>query len=496
MNAWSELFSCVSCVSACIQLMRGTELLYNIPYMKKIKNRNKARIAFAAALLLIIGLYGISIWKTDNYNHAVHHDTFSGPPLFSSAVARGKDVSVNINARNDTWSKIFDFNEEGLTEENVQAFTYDFVISNNTKDEVSDFSFKLTFSKDVYLASAWNGSLEIHQFSSGSEVSDTVPDLRRFNPDRYSFEVFEADGESFIVMRSGDYLIYHPDTGVNAMEVPINPHEITSPGIIMYVDAGKDIRDSVLDLDYTLHRLLTSEPLFWVSVGCLLIWLIALIIFEITSAQIKKYTLRHERDNEIIRESIETFTGFIDAKDPYTNGHSNRVASYTRQIAKEMGFHGEELDRIYYTALLHDCGKIGVPDNILGKPGKLTNEEFEIIKSHTVRGGEILHSFKSLKDADEGALYHHERYDGKGYPEGKAGEEIPLIARMICVADSFDAMNTNRVYRNKLSKEQIIHEIETNKGKQFDPKIADIMLRLLKEGKISIDDKPAEPDSE
>ena len=137
-----------------------------------------------------------------------------------------------------------------------------------------------------------------------------------------------------------------------------------------------------------------------------------------------------------------------------------------------------------YMALLHDCGKIGVPDSILGKPGKLTNEEFEIIKSHAVRGGEILSSFKSLEDADEGALYHHERYDGKGYPEGRAGEDIPLIARMICVADSFDAMNTNRVYRKMLTKERILSELENNKGLQFDPKMADIMLGLLKSGRI------------
>jgi HD-GYP domain-containing protein (c-di-GMP phosphodiesterase class II) len=139
-------------------------------------------------------------------------------------------------------------------------------------------------------------------------------------------------------------------------------------------------------------------------------------------------------------------------------------------------------------ALLHDCGKIGVPDNILGKPGKLSEEEFEIIKSHTVRGGQILSNFKSLEDANEGALYHHERYDGRGYPEGKAGEDIPLIARMICVADSFDAMNTNRVYRKMLSKEKIVSEIETNKGKQFDPRFADAMLRLIKERKIVMED--------
>jgi hypothetical protein len=111
---------------------------------------------------------------------------------------------------------------------------------------------------------------------------------------------------------------------------------------------------------------------------------------------------------------------------------------------------------------------------------QLTDEEYQVIKSHTVQGGEILNHFKSLEGVNEGALYHHERYDGKGYPKGLAGKEIPLIARIICVADSFDTMNSNRVYRKKLTKECIINEIETNKGRQFDPEIADVMLKLLR----------------
>ena len=207
--------------------------------------------------------------------------------------------------------------------------------------------------------------------------------------------------------------------------------------------------------------------------------LIALLIFVVISVKIRQYRERHEHDNKMIRESIETFTGFIDAKDPYTNGHSNRVARYSRLIAEKLGCEGEELDRIYYIALLHDCGKIGIPDSILSKPEKLTDEEYQVIKSHTVQGGEILNHFKSLEGVNEGALYHHERYDGKGYPKGLAGKEIPLIARIICVADSFDTMNSNRVYRKKLTKECIINEIETNKGRQFDPEIADVMLKLL-----------------
>ena len=212
---------------------------------------------------------------------------------------------------------------------------------------------------------------------------------------------------------------------------------------------------------------------------CVMI-LIALLIYVVISVKIRQYREQHEHDNKMIRESIETFTGFIDAKDPYTNGHSNRVARYSRLIAEKMGYEGEELDRIYYIALLHDCGKIGIPDSILSKPEKLTDEEYQVIKSHTVQGGEILNHFKSLEGVNEGALYHHERYDGKGYPKGLAGEEIPLIARIICVADSFDTMNSNRVYRKKLTKECIISEIEQNKGRQFDPEIADIMLKLLR----------------
>ena len=441
--------------------------------------------AFCAALAVVIVLFIISIIKLNAFNAADHRQMYAGSALFGEENSRKqKNVSIKVEPRGSTWTKAFDFNNEGITEHNYQAFTYDFSISNNTRDEVSAFTFKLTFGSDAYLMSAWNGALEIHQDQDGTEYIATVPDLREFHPENYDLYTVNFDGEDLIRMRPGDYLVYLPSSSQGAMEIPIKPSEGTVPGIIMYVAIGSDINDSTLVFDYKLHRLLTQEPLFWVAVAGLAVWLIALLIYVITSILIRKYTERHEHDNEIIQESIETFTGFIDAKDPYTNGHSNRVAMYTRQIAEEMGYSGEELDRIYYVALLHDCGKIGVPDNILGKPGRLDDDEFEIIKSHTVRGGEILSHFKSLSNVGEGALYHHERYDGRGYPEGKAGEDIPLIARMICVADSFDAMNSNRVYRKKLTKEDIINEIRENKGKQFDPEIADTFLRLLKEGKI------------
>ncbi len=454
----------------------------------KQENRKTAVLVFALALVLVLAVFALAAILTNTYNSKEHHAAFSGPALFSSEDTEAQDVTVKAVARSSTWGKIFDFENEGLTENNYQAYTYDFTVSNNTPNAVKDFRFKLTFSEDVFLASAWNGALEIHQKTGDGELVSTVPDLREFFASDHALETVTVDGETFISMKAGDYFIYIPSSSMNAMEVPIEPYEGTTPGLILYAAIGESIEASSLELDYSFHRLLTSEPLFWISLVCLALWLIALIVALITSAQIRKYTQRHERDNEIINESIETFTGFIDAKDPYTNGHSKRVALYTRRIAKELGYDGEALDRIYYTALLHDCGKIGVPDSILGKPGRLTDEEFEIIKSHTTRGGVILQSFKSLENVGEGALYHHERYDGGGYPEGRAGEDIPLIARMICVADSFDAMNTDRVYRKRLSKERILSEIETNKGLQFDPRIADVMLGLIRNGEIPVAD--------
>ena len=452
----------------------------------KNENRKRTALIYIITLLALVACLGIGKAKTNVYNRTLHNAVFSGEQLFSAAEPQSGTVSVKAVPRSSTWGKIFDLYDEGLTENNYQAYTYDFTVMNETKDKISAFTFVLTFSKDVFLASAWNGALEIHQYRDGVEIVDLIPDLREFNPANHSLETLTVDGEPFVTMKAGDWLLYYPSSTMNAMEVPIEPHEGTTPGIIMYVKMGEDIEQSTLEIEYRFQRRLRSEPLFWVSVAGFGIWMVALIILGITSAQIKKFRVLHERDNVIINESIETFTGFIDAKDPYTNGHSKRVAIYTRLIAKEMGYQGEDLDHIYYIALLHDCGKIGVPDNILGKPGKLTDEEFEIIKSHTVHGGDILSSFKSLENAGEGALYHHERYDGKGYPEGRAGEDIPLIARMICVADSFDAMNTNRVYRKRLSRDVIISEIEKNKGLQFDPAIADIMLKLIREGKIKI----------
>ena len=171
----------------------------------------------------------------------------------------------------------------------------------------------------------------------------------------------------------------------------------------------------------------------------------------------------------------------VDAKDRYTSGHSKRVAAYSKMIAIKLGKSPEEQNEIYRAGLLHDVGKIRVPEEIINKPGKLTDEEYNIIKVHSVTGYHILKGVS--ENIAVAAKHHHERYDGKGYPNGLAGEEIPEIARILGVADAYDAMASNRSYRNALPQEVVRSEIEKGRGTQFDPHIADIMLDMIDDDK-------------
>ncbi len=183
-------------------------------------------------------------------------------------------------------------------------------------------------------------------------------------------------------------------------------------------------------------------------------------------------------------QAIMTVANTVDAKDDYTKGHSMRVAAYSELMAQRLGWSEEEIQNTYYVAMLHDVGKIGVPDAVLNKPFKLTDLEFGLIKNHTIMGAEILKDFKMFPNVDVGAKYHHERYDGKGYPEGLKAESIPLIARVIALVDSYDAMTSNRVYRRRLDNDIVMKELEKGKGSQWDPELVDIFLELIKEGAL------------
>lgn len=191
-----------------------------------------------------------------------------------------------------------------------------------------------------------------------------------------------------------------------------------------------------------------------------------------------------EKNREIQQMTLDTITtvaNIIDAKDEYTQGHSQRVAEYSSAIARKMGYSEEEVEKVRYIALMHDIGKIGIPDAVLKKPGRLDDDEYALMKQHVDIGAEILSGNHMIEGLAMGARYHHEKYDGNGYSSGLKGEDIPEIARIIGLADAYDAMTSTRVYRKRLSDEEVLEEIKRNKGTQFDPHIADIFLEMLEE---------------
>lgn len=191
--------------------------------------------------------------------------------------------------------------------------------------------------------------------------------------------------------------------------------------------------------------------------------------------------IRQKKINELFIQTVTALSEAVDAKDRYTSGHSERVAEYSRMIAERMGKSIEEQEEIYRAGLLHDVGKIRIPVEIINKASKLTDEEYNTIKVHPVTGYHILRGISGNGQIAIAAKYHHERYDGRGYPNGLVGEKIPEIARILGVADSYDAMTSNRSYRKALPQEVVRGEIEKGKGTQFDPYIADIMLQMIDE---------------
>ena len=195
-------------------------------------------------------------------------------------------------------------------------------------------------------------------------------------------------------------------------------------------------------------------------------------------------------------QMIQTLVTTIEAKDEYTRGHSHRVAEYSALIAKELGWKQKDIFHLRNAAHLHDIGNIGIPDAILNKPARLTDEEYAVIKEHTIIGAEILKNITLVKHVVEVARSHHECYDGTGYPDGRKGEEIPIEARIIAVADSYDAMRSRRIYRNMLKPEAIYEQFQKNRGVQFDPEITDTFLRLLDEGRLVIEDEYAGTNAE
>jgi putative nucleotidyltransferase with HDIG domain len=212
--------------------------------------------------------------------------------------------------------------------------------------------------------------------------------------------------------------------------------------------------------------------------------------FNLMASDIEEYIERlkeaAEENRELFIGSIRMLAAAIDEKDPYTRGHSGRVAKYSTVIAQEMKLSAEELDKLKISALLHDVGKIGVDDRVLKKPGSLTPEEFDIMKTHTTKGANIMRPVSQLKDMLPGIELHHEHLDGRGYPYGISGAQIPMMARIIAVADTLDAMTTNRPYQTAMDLDYALGRIKALTGSKFDQAVVGALEAAVKSGKIRL----------
>lgn len=438
-------------------------------------------IAVLIALLFVIGAGAVScVIYVATYNTRVRTSTSTDP---------GEDCRFEISPRGgdaDEWKK------ECVNGEYLYGKVYRASLSNVGMHTMYDWTARINIHTDCYINSDWCGEVEIHQFTGEIEKAQTL-DLRKAASIDITLDYMEGEPDLMIPLSEGDYIIYHPSeaeyeyplhaAAEGATEVPT-----VVPGFIFYTPEDEAMVFDDLTVNYHLELALTQTESFRALVVLSAIWLVMLIVLIAVKISNRAAEKRIQQDAEIIEQSINVLTQFVDAKDEYTNGHSCRVANYARLIGEKMGLSEEKCRHLYYIALMHDCGKVSIPDSILKKPGKLTDEEYDMIKTHTTRGAQMLTGFTSLPSIRDGALYHHERYDGNGYPTGVKGDEIPLVGRIICVADSFDAMNSYRCYRSKRDKEYILNELRENRGKQFDPHIVDCFLDLIAAGKIQMDE--------
>lgn len=339
------------------------------------------------------------------------------------------DVSANVS---QSWD---DYDDEGHSCKGAQ---YDFTVTNKTDKYITNWKLVLHLPKGGDIDSYWSGEI----FNEGTEIT--------FIPGVEALSLVPGGTETF--------------------------------GFVMYSGVVRKFQEFTFSGNYEIHIDELEE--YEHIQNSFYAWCVLAIIYVGFQVIIYRSEKKRENDMRIIIETMETFSNFIDAKDSYTKGHSKRVSQYTKHMAKRFKYSKDDIVKIGYIALMHDCGKIGIPDSVLNKPGALTPDERKIIEEHTKVGGNILEHYTAIEGIREGAVYHHERYDGTGYPEGLKGEEIPFVARMICVADSFDAMNSDRCYRKHLPKAVILNELQKNMGKQFDPEVAKCMIDLINEGII------------
>ena len=334
--------------------------------------------------------------------------------------------------------------ENSWTESNdMNLYSYDGLLANTTDKDFKDWCIKLKIPETTIIANTWNCYAYIEN--------------------DYLYIKSEENRSSKINSKSDK------DFGF----LLISENDLVFRSVTIYGRICRKFRTNFLFILCIIMSVLSAIASLY-----------GLVLQRIIFNQRQFTKQRQEHDNQIIEQTMKTFTNFIDNKDTYTQGHSTRVAAYVREMAKRMGMSEQEQLNIYYAGLMHDIGKLTIADEVLNKTSRLSSEEWNLIQQHTTNGAALLKNFTILPEVNDAVLYHHERYDGTGYINRLSGKEIPLVARMVGIADSYDAMNTNRCYRLKFSEERIISELERCRGKQFDPDLVPYLISMIKDGTI------------
>ena len=396
---------------------------------KKFGKLKILMICFLSSLLIWILISLFSIYQTHNNNKKVSTIT----QLSTKPPVDRLDRAYFAITKANSWSEANDMN----------LFSYEAILANTTDKDLKDWCIKLKVPDETSVENTWDCTAYIEN----------------------------------------NYLYIKADELVNEK---IFSKSETHFGILLISENDLTFRSAVITA--RLCKRLSSNFLFIFCCIMSVISLIAAIYGFVLQGIIKNQAAitkqRQEHDNQIIEQTMKTFSNFIDNKDTYTQGHSTRVAAYAREMAKRMGLDQQAQLTIYYAGLMHDIGKLTIADDVLNKTSRLSTEEWSLIQQHTTNGAMLLKNFTILPEINDAVLYHHERFDGTGYMNRMCGKDIPLVARIVGIADAYDAMNTNRCYRLKFSEERIISELDRCRGKQFDPDIVPYLISMIKDGTV------------
>ena len=318
----------------------------------------------------------------------------------------------------------------------LQGAQFDGIIHNNTNGEIQNWTIQIELPEESYVESYWNGKFGIEKGLLTVIVDKTE--------------------DSHIVF----------------------PHENRTFGCIMYTE--EDYVPQRYTINYSIKKSLRKSKVFALLALVTFAYLVYLITSSIYIFKIKMLKREEKLNRKMIEQSLRLFANTIEIKDEYTKGHSQRVSQYAKKLAEKMNLQRKQIEVIYYAAILHDIGKIIIPNTILNKKTPLTPEEKEIMNSHVVISYEILKDFTAVEGIAKIVRHHHENFDGSGYPDKLKGEEIPLETRILTIADSFDAMTTSRGYNVAMTKAQAINDLERYSGIKYDPEILNVFIQLLK----------------